>query len=656
MLKLRFWIAFLITCMGPVGFAASDIQYQSAFLSPIQAQSSPYKSLDINQLIQKANTSPSDPDLRIQSVLVVKASFTVDKGIDSLKSSPLNDIRTLPKVSSALKLWACAQTTCQGEMDMALSTVGFVMTYQMLDLRETQSAQWAQSTLPQELLKNTQLVTLQEVEQWTHLFTDSFSINIFQVVSPTRTQITNYQIHLVKASAYQKAKYIPFFNLEKSLNSKVKEQLQDIQRYLEKSVSVRTPSSVGNEPDLYKQTGYKLIDPAGDKALLDRASSVPLGIFKNVLTQAGPQDKDWLPDPREWEDPLAGKIPEPSAIAGLSIQGRDKPLLVENFKKTLTQVIQEESRRGLHPRHGIVHEWSAQYKHRHAFAQTSKLLLALALGFTDRFMVTGTEENLRQWILSNSYESVTLPELFRASYRINSGDVYLTLLTIENVLANNWRFTDRESLPITKRLRPISSGYNYKGDRYGTWYHFFGTILYGYAYGGITAKIVGRVEAVGSNIMSIGLDQTQKQWLNVLGGEVGAHLREVVKHRLYNNFVGSKVFLKELFYLNFSEDFRDRLPVEVSPEVEGTLLGHDRGAIAVFIRIPEITLKSCQVDLIFDIGRGFDSRYKVLRSGIDFKPHKATSLGASMGQAQAVRGFIHHCQGQKEQWVFEAQL
>ncbi|MBO9666781.1 MAG: hypothetical protein J7501_08195 [Bdellovibrio sp.] len=653
---MRLWIVLLLTCVGPVGFAATDIQYQSAFLSPIQAQSSQFKALDVNQLIKKAASVPSDPELKIQSVLIVKASFTVEKSIDALKNSALNDIRTLSKVTPELSLWACAQATCQGQIDMALSTVGFVMNYQMLDLREAQNAQWANETLPQDLLTNTQLVTVQEVGQWTHLFTDSFSINIFQAIGPTRTQITNYQLHLVKASAYQKAKYIPFFNLEKNLNSKVRDQLQAIKNYLDKSVSSRAPSSVGNEPNLYRQQSYKLVDPTGDRALLERAAAVPLNILKSVITQEGPQAIDWLPDPYEWEDPLAGKIPEPAITEGLSLQGRDNPLLLESFKKTLTQVIQEESRRGLLPRHGIVHEWSAQYKNRHAFAQTSKLLLTLAMGFTDRFMVTGTEESLRQWILSNSYESVTLPELFRASYRINSGDIYLTLLTIENVLANNWRYNGRENLPITKRLRAISSGYNYKGDRYGTWYHFFGTILYGYAYGSATAKVVGAIEAVGSNIMSIGLDQTQKQWLNVMGGPVGAYLRDVVTNKLYINFVGSKAFLNEHYYLNLREDFRDRLPVETSPEVEANLLGHEHGSMAVFIRIPEITLRSCQVDLIFDTGRGFDSRRKVLRSGVHFTPQRATSLAASMTQAQAVRGFIHHCHGHTGQWIFEAEL
>jgi hypothetical protein len=559
MLKTGALLTILIMLVGPLGFAAgSDIQYQSAFLSPALALSSPYRKIDPNQLISKAASIPTNPELRIQTVLTAQARFQVPRSIADLKASRLNNIRTLPSISKDLKLWACAENTCQGEMKMTLASVQFVMSYVMLDLEDPQNLSWVASRLPADLLQNTQLITIQEVGNWSHLFTDSFSINIFQAIDANNTVITNYQIHLVKASAYQKAKYIPFFNLEKNLNSNIQQQLQEIKQAI--SISNRTPSSATNEADLYQQSQFKLVDPEGDRALIERANSVPGHILEHLINQDGPQDKDWLPDPREWEDPLADMIPQPTPTEGISIQGRENPLYLENFKKTLTQVIQEEYRKGLPPLFGIVHEWSAEYKNKHVMSQSSKLLVALALGFTDRFMITGKEEQLRMWILTENYESVTLPELFRASYRINYGNVYMTLLTIENVLANNWRFTDRESLPITKRLRPISSGYNYKGDRYGTWYHFFGMILYGYASGPVKAHAVGKIEAVGSNMLSPDANQTQKQWFNIMGGYVGAHLKKVIKEKSYKTFVGSKAFLKESYYLNQREDFSDRLP------------------------------------------------------------------------------------------------
>ncbi|WP_413292952.1 hypothetical protein ACLSU7_16270 [Bdellovibrio sp. HCB185ZH] len=656
MLKMGILLTLLSTLVGLRALAeASDIQYQSAFLSPAMALSSPYKKIDLNKLINKASTLPVDSELRIQTVLVAQARFQVPRSISELKGSALNNIRTLPKISNSLKLWACAENTCQGEMNMALASVQFIMSYAMLDLQEPQNLSWATSKLPTELLQGTQLITVQEVSDWSHLFTDSFSINVFQALDSKNTVITNFQIHLLKASAYQKAKYIPFFNLEKNLNSHIQQQLQEIQQAL--STGKRSPSSAQNEPELYRQTSYKLIDPEGDRALIARANQVPKHILENLISKEGPQDKNWLPDPREWEDPLADLIPQPEPTEGISIQGRESPLYLESFEKTLTQVIQEESRRGLPPLFGIAHEWSAAYKNKHMMSQGSKLLVALALGFTDRFMITGKEENLRQWILTENYESITLPELFRASYRINHGDVYLTLLTIENVLANNWRFIDRESLPITKRLRPISSGHNYKGDRYGTWYHFFGMILYGYVHGGTQAKVIGKIEALGSNMLSPDLNQTQKQWFNILGGYVGAHLKKVIRDKTYKTFVGSKTFLQESYYLNRREDFRDRLPQELSPDVQAALFKpRSNAGLMTSIRIAHHSPRSCQVDLIFDKGKGFDSRYKAIQMEVDFSSLRATFIAASAPSARAVRGFIYNCENTRQEWVFEAAL
>ncbi len=655
MLKLGVLLTVLSTLVGSFGFAAnSDIQYQSAFLSPALALSSPYKKIDLNKLINKASILPTDPELRIQTVLTAQARFQVPRSIAELAASPLNNIRTLPQFSANLKLWACAENTCQGEMNVALASVQFVMSYVMLDLQQPQNLEWAKTNLPAELLQGTQLVTVQEVNNWSHLFTDSFSINIFQAIDAKNTLITNFQIHLIKASAYQKAKYIPFFNLEKNLNSSIQEQLQEIKQAL--TLGQRAPASASNEPNLYRQTTYKLVDPEGDRALIERANSVPKNILASLINKEGPQDKDWLPDPREWEDPLSDLIPQPAPTEGISVQGRENPLILESFKKTLTQVIQEEARKGILPVIGTAHDWSAAYKNKHVMSQASKLLVALALGFTDRFMITGKEENLRQWILTENYESITLPEMFRASYRLNHGNVYLTLLTIENVLANNWRFVGRESLPITKRLRPISSGHNYKGDRYGTWYHFFGMILYGYVHGGNQAKVVGKIEALGSNVLSPVLNQNQKQWFNILGGYVGAHLKQVLKEKSYKTFIGSKTFLQESYYLNQREDFRDRVPQELSPDVQAGLFKPHNVGLLTSLKILNQAPESCQVDLIFDVGRGFDSRHKAVRFEVDFSRSTATFISVSDSSVRAVRGFIRNCKDTPQEWAFETAL
>ena len=77
---------------------------------------------------------------------------------------------------------------------------------------------------------------------------------------------------------------------------------------------------------------------------------------------------------------------------------------------------------------------------------------------------------------------------------------------------------------------PIANGYNYDSDRYGTWYHLFGMMLYGYVKDGTHANFIGRVEALGSNVLSRhSVDKTQKQWMNKEGGFVGQNLKKLVK-------------------------------------------------------------------------------------------------------------------------------
>jgi hypothetical protein len=192
------------------------------------------------------------------------------------------------------------------------------------------------------------------------------------------------------------------------------------------------------------------------------------------------------------------------------------------------------------------------------FSHMSKLLVAISRGATSSYMVTGTEENLKDYILSRPEESINLEEMFRASYRINQGDVYLALLTIENVLSRFWLSSGRSKRAIMTRLKDITN-FNYRTDKFGSWYHLFGIMLYGLAEGGFKSRIVGNLETAGSQIMSRFKDEKQETYINARGGPVGARIRRFIKKRQYETFKLDNQYLKEDFYMDLDEDFERRL-------------------------------------------------------------------------------------------------
>ena len=260
-------------------------------------------------------------------------------------------------------------------------------------------------------------------------------------------------------------------------------------------------------------------------------------------------------------------------------------------------------------------------------------------------------------MLAQSYNSITLPSLFQQSYILNEGDVYLTLLTIENVLASNWRFPGRENMPLTKRLKPIVSGYNYDSDRYGTWYHLFGMILFGYIKSGTTANLVGRVEAQGSDVMAgFNVDKTQKQWMNKQGGFVGQNLKRMVLTGSWSQIPLTPENLSEDHYLNRTEDFRDRLTYNLSSEVKAEAWGQLQTLETLRLTSLQQSLSKCQIDLIFDNGHGFDSRNKSSFQHQDLIAGQSLILPFSKNPVKAVRIFIKDCENNETSYVMEAIL
>lgn len=329
---------------------------------------------------------------------------------------------------------------------------------------------------------------------------------------------------------------------------------------------------------IYQQQGYQLDDPRGDILLLWTAHQIPKFVLKNL---SGKQS-EYLKIREQKIQELLKKYPEYSVHEEkknviiqdyvtynpehepIQLEGHKAPFKIKNVVQMMKQVITEEFQdNGIIPQEGSVHKWSQETKKAirkkfPLFSRMSKLLVALSRGGTSSYMVSGSEEELKDYIISRPENSINLEEMFRASYRINKGDVYLTLLTVENVLSKFWLVAKRDKRLITTKLKDITN-YNYKTDKFGSWYHLFGMMLYGYAEGGLTSRIVGNVETAGSLIMSRFKDERQETYINSRGGPIGARVKKFIKKKEYLNFERNEDYLNEDFYMDLDEDFSKRL-------------------------------------------------------------------------------------------------
>lgn len=330
---------------------------------------------------------------------------------------------------------------------------------------------------------------------------------------------------------------------------------------------------------IYQQQAPQVDDPKGDLLLLETANQIP----KFVKASLKGKTDELLKDREERVKRLQEKYPEyrpveeknnviiqdyvthnPDQVA-IELEGHQAPFKVKNMANMMKEVIVEEyQQKGLVPQEGTIHKWSESSRKElkkkfPLFARMPKLLVALSRGSTSSYMVTGTENSLSEYILSRPMNSINIEEMFRASYRINKGDVYQTLLTIENVLSRYWLTPDRDKRAITTRLKDITN-YNYKTDKFGSWYHLFGIMLYGYAHGSLGAKIVGNLESLGSHVMNkFKVDEKQEDIINNRGGAVGARLRRFVKNEEYKEFKSDPSLVEEACYMDLDEDFSKRL-------------------------------------------------------------------------------------------------
>lgn len=328
------------------------------------------------------------------------------------------------------------------------------------------------------------------------------------------------------------------------------------------------------------------------------------------------------------------------------LEGRVNPFRRKEMLNMMMQVIREEKAAGIEPKFGEPHTWSPEFmkyckdKGEMIPLGFSKLLTALASGVTSRHFKTGTEEQLIGYILSNKDESVTLDQMFRASYRVNKGDVYLAVLTIENILSDNWRHPQRDKLAVTRKLANICNFYQGRGDKYGAWYHFHGIMLYGYVRGGFRAALVGGIETAGSHVLSHGEDEQQEDAVNSTGGKIGARLAKAVNEKLYASFVPDKNYCDPEVYLNLHEDFRDRLEYVESKDFKATLT-EDRMWLKSLTR----DYLDCHVEVIYnDYSGKLNSDYIVKKDHVNFKKGRDTAIYINtVNELVTARAFISGC-------------
>lgn len=222
----------------------------------------------------------------------------------------------------------------------------------------------------------------------------------------------------------------------------------------------------------YQQDKLKLIDPDGDAVLLEVFSDTcKTGLKKCVLFQNVAPAESQLRTPRfSAENPVLD-IEDKRVIDNSKAEALFD---MESTLKRLEAIMKNgEYRISL----GTMHRWASSDLFS-AKSLASKLLMCLATATSSRFMYVGKEVDLIKWILSQPDNSVTIERIFNESYSLNEGNVYLTILTIENVLSDSTFEAEREKTAVNQKLADLYAG---SPNKFGDWYHLFGTMLAGYA-------------------------------------------------------------------------------------------------------------------------------------------------------------------------------
>ncbi|MBF0544953.1 MAG: hypothetical protein HQM08_10990 [Candidatus Riflebacteria bacterium] len=312
----------------------------------------------------------------------------------------------------------------------------------------------------------------------------------------------------------------------------------------------------------YQQTQLLRIDAIADAYLIRKLDQMPWKLVEALLKGNYPQKEDERKkelNTLEAQQELEANSGKPDSAVVTNLQtvvdtptkphytiGRTHPINVERLCNKFREIMQ--SFPNYTPVITMEHEWAPEtrrylfYGFWQRFAHfltgqqkdmpmplffRSKLFLLLGCGWTSRYAFTGYEKYLVKYIMSCPDRSVQIHDVFRECYRLTLGDVYLTMLTAENVLAGNPYRSDRDKDPLQRKLAYIRNDSAPSGDNYGAWYHFYGIALYGLVRAPLIPSAVGEIESFGSLFLE-GPDK-QEDYINRLGAIFGTKLKMLIE-------------------------------------------------------------------------------------------------------------------------------
>ena len=290
----------------------------------------------------------------------------------------------------------------------------------------------------------------------------------------------------------------------------------------------------------YQQDSLMRIDPVGDAYLIRRLDTIPAKLVSFLWGRSLPQS-EWQRGRLRADRELSKQTGEQPFRTGNSMP-IDYDQLLNSFAGIMRQHFPS-----VIPILGEEHEWSEEAKeylrcgYWHRLGRrlsnkqqdfpcptlgSSKLLVCLACGWTSRYCISGMETALTERLMSYPDHSISLHDVFEESYILNGGNIYLTFLTCENVLAAYPHRKGRENDPLQQKLSYIRHDSKEIGDNYGAWYHFFGATLYGILRPECTSRFVAGTESAGSFLFE-GPDP-QEDLINRLGAMFGHEFRTML--------------------------------------------------------------------------------------------------------------------------------
>lgn len=269
----------------------------------------------------------------------------------------------------------------------------------------------------------------------------------------------------------------------------------------------------------YAQEKLMLVDSEGDRLLLQLFwDTCETGLKKCLLRKNIAPQETQLRLPRFLqENPILSDTPVRTVDNSRVRPLFDAQATVSNLKK----IIRNEQARGLHASFGRIHTWSTGRT-----SGLSKIIMALATASSSRFLYVGHEEELIEWIKKRPDNSVSIEALFHKSYILNGGNVYLTLLTIENVLSDATFEENRENTAVNRKLADLYAG---SPNKFGDWYHMFGTMLAGYV--GEPARLIAKLYGIYRRISRGGAAEKATMAADKVGADMGVKLRGLVSEK-----------------------------------------------------------------------------------------------------------------------------